>query len=181
MTKPSATKQDMTTPVVWGARVATVFVALSAGASAAISSLGEAKVMDRDGVPCFSISEAPAPTALRSLSVSETKSADWRTLPAALWAIEVVPPGAAVDWRASDCIAYGHAPAGVDTRVAARPLQLHWVYSVAISARGKRDRGNVLAHRAEFCVIEADGRTVAREVPWDAVASKWRYDVCEKK
>jgi hypothetical protein len=55
------------------------------------------------------------------------------------------------------------------------------VYSVVISARGQRDRGNVLAHTAEFCVVEADGRTVAREVLWDAVAGRWRYDMCEKK
>lgn len=164
-------------------RMLILSLALASDGCAASSAIESAAVLDQDGVPCFAVTDAVGSEALdlQSLFVSETKSADWKTLPKELWSIRVAPAGASIDWLPISCIPYGQAPSGTDTQVPAQPLALRHVYTVFIGARAKREQRNVLGYKAQFCVVEAAGRRIAREVSWDAAASKWRYDVCEKK
>jgi hypothetical protein len=169
----------------WGPRrtvALALCAAVSSGGCVASSSVEPAVVLDREGAPCFAVPGAigSGPLKLRTLLVSETKSADWKILPKELWLIRATPAGASVGWSPLTCIHYGRVPVGMEARIDAQPLDEHRVYSVFIDARGEQSPSGMRGYEVQFCVVRAGSRTVAREVPWDSAAGRWRLEVCDK-
>lgn len=163
-----------------------VFAGFVSASCSATSRMPDATVVDRGGLPCFSIPEenrVSGVTRMYSLQVTERGSADWKTLPVQLWGFEVDPPGAWIDATLVPCIAYGQVPATAVGRHAPAPLQLHHVYVVFIGARSESATTSVVGYRAEFCLISrgSGARSAVVTVPWDDKTMRWRYEVCEPR
>jgi hypothetical protein len=150
----------------------------------ATSRVGDAQVTEAAGQPCFAISDEAetrgAAARLFSISVSETLSPNWQTLPAELWAFTVDPPGRSIDARPDRCIRYGDLPASARPRQQPRPLGHYRVYVVEINARPAGDTSPTRGYKAEFCIKPAPGGRVAvQTVPWDAAGKRRHYEVCK--
>ena len=166
--------------------IACAFAGSVSASCSATSRMPDATVVDRGGLPCFSIPEeirVSGVTRMYSLQVTERRSADWKTLPVELWGFEVDPPGAWIDAALVRCIAYGQVPATAVGHHAPAPLQPHHVYVVFIGARSESATTPVVGYRAEFCLISrgSGARSAVVTVPWDDKAMRWRYEVCEPR
>ena len=88
--------------------IACVFAGFVSASCSATSLMPDATVVDRGGLPCFSIPRVTRVSGvmrLYSLQVTEQELADWKTLPVELWGFEVDPPGAWIDAALVPCIA----------------------------------------------------------------------------
>ena len=163
---------------------AAAVLAMGANVScSATSRVGQARVTEAGGLPCFAIPDEPETRRggmrLFALTVSETVSGSWKSLPAQLWGFAADPPGTALQSSSRTCVRYGDAPAQAKVTQSAAPLQPGRVYAVEIDARPATDSSPTRGYKAEFCVKrEGDGATRVHTVPWDELAKRWRYEVC---
>jgi hypothetical protein len=150
----------------------------------ATSRVGDAQVTEAAGQPCFAIPDEPetraAAARLFSVSVSETRSRDWQSLPAELWAFTVDPPGTSIEARPDRCIRYGDLPASARQRQQPKPLGHYRIYVVEINARPAGDTSPTRGYKAEFCIRPAPGgRVVVQTVLWDAAGKRRNDEVCK--
>lgn len=132
--------------------VATFTMALFCTACAATSRMETAVISESQGLPCFSIpknAETKDGIPLYGILVSEIKSADWKTLPDALWEFSMSPPGSSLILRPENCIRYGDTPASAE-QGKLKPLEPFHVYAVGVAARP--EGSNVVAYGARFCI-----------------------------
>jgi hypothetical protein len=167
-----------------GLFVAAAFSIAGSGCSA-MSRIGAADVRDVDGTPCFAVSTTSeagdAAIKLFALAVSDPEQRrDWQSLPAPLWAFEVVPKGSWITTTARNCVRYGETPQSAVADPPAKPLQPKRVYVVFIEARRADGAAATLGYEGAFCLrLGPAGKPTVHAVPWDKNAQRWQSSECD--
>lgn len=144
--------------------------------------MGEAAVLDRAGVPCFTLAskELDRVSTDGSLSVTALYVSDVSGSAAKeVWAFASYPPSTTPRLRAGECIQYGLAPPGV-TGNPPQQLVPGRLYKVSVHAPLRKADDSTRFFDQRFC-IRQDAPTsapVVLVVQWDRSASRWRDEVC---
>lgn len=164
------------------ALAAVLTIGTQAVSCSATSRVGQVRVTEAGGRPCFAIPDEPetrrGEMRLFALTVSEIASTSWKTLPAQLWAFTAEPPGTYLRTDARTCVRYGDAPGQAKITNPAAPLQHGRVYAVEINARPASPSSPTLGYTAEFCLKRDGDRVRVQTVSWDEAAKRWRYELC---
>ena len=152
------------------------------GACAAASRIIPAVVFEKDGIPCFTVSDEfrhSDPLRLYSLQVSEDVSPNWLVLPRIMWSFSAVPTGDAIEWDPRRCIGYGESLSGTLVDHRSIPLELYSIYHLSLTARRLNEDNDVLAHTARFCMTRnSQGAIVVTPIKWSEQDKRWMMESC---
>lgn len=152
-----------------------VMAIIAVSNSACVSTrLGEAAVKDKNGVPCFTITEKEQRQTgvplLGSLIVSDEAKPAYT-----IWSFMLHPSVPSQPIPASDCILYGHAPPESDAKKV-EPLQTGRLYDVFLNARPVDTTDPTFGYDAKFCLIaQAGGGVKVHQVIYK---DGWRTEEC---
>ncbi|WP_067069489.1 hypothetical protein [Roseateles chitosanitabidus] len=144
------------------------------GSAGAMSRMGEAGVLEKDGLPCFVV---PARELARgpNVRVRAVSVSDASTQPVvSVWRAWIDPPAAPSS--AADCIAYGQLPARPEDPPPA-VLQTGKVYEVYLNGRSSDPSDATRGYAAKFC-LAVDAAGARRVIPVMRGTSAWHDGVC---
>lgn len=143
------------------------------GLAGAMSRMGEAEVLDKDGQPCFYLPEkemARGPSVrVHAIAVSDESARPVKDM----WGASVDPASTPVS--AAACIVYGRAGA---ERKPAQALKAGPVYEVYLNGRSADPGDSTQGYTAKFCFI-ADGANGRKLVMVKPDMPAWRSGTCQ--
>lgn len=147
--------------------------------SFATSSLFEARVLDRDGQPCFAVEKSHLKNSLQLFAInvfaeSEPKVSMWRQFVD----VEVTPP---FIFAGDECVPYGTQIANAEVLISARQLTPGRHYVVALSAVSRRGASlENKQYRAYFCVSNSpDGIERVHQIFFDNMTGRRNWSICD--
>lgn len=149
--------------------------------SFATTRIGTVKIIDLDGIPCFSIpnsSETRNGLPLHGLFISELPNKNDDGLPRSIWSFRATDYSSLPKIFPKHCIPFGELPDGTTQR-ALEPLQLLKVYSVYLQA--KYEGSSMDGYSGEFCIKPAgSGRTFVQVIQENYSLGDARFAGCVK-
>ena len=145
------------------------------GLAGAMSRMGEAEVLRKDGRPCFALSAKEVARA-PGVRVHAVMVSDESLKPVAnVWEASIDP--ARTPTTLANCIVYGIAPVGAD---ATRPVELKTghVYEVYLNGRSSEPDNSTQGYVARFCFL-IDARGGKNLLAVKPGSRAWREGVCK--
>lgn len=148
----------------------------------AMSRMGEAEVVEKDGQPCFAVTAKEAARGanvrVHAVAVSDESSKPVQSV----WRASLDPSRTPLSAQA--CVAYGQADGDA---IPAQPLKTGRVYEVYLNGRSSDPGDSTQGYVAKFCLMPsgtgtgtgADAKDAPKVVPVKPGTPAWRSGVCQ--
>ena len=161
--------------------ISSIIIFFIYSSSFASTRIGTVKIIDLDGIPCFSIpssSETKNGIPLHGLFISELPNKNDDGVQRSIWSFRATDYSLRPKIFPKHCIPFGKLPDGTTQR-AFEPLQLLKVYSIYLQA--KHEGSSMDGYSGEFCIKPAgSGRTVVQVIREDYSLGDARFAGCVK-